>query len=572
MFEITYILIFLIISFLITPVMGGYMAKVFDNQSTLSTPVLDPLEKFALRLAGVKNTESQSWKRYALDFVVFNLFCGLITFFILCFQNLLPLNPLHLAGMEPWQAFNTICSFVTNTNWQSYSGEVSLSNLTQMTGITFMMVVGAVSGLTVCIGFLRGVTNRPLGHFYQDFMKSLLYVFLPIMVIGSLFFMSQGVPQTLEQQIVVKTVEGATQKIAVGPVASLLSIKQAGTNGGGFFNANSAHPFENPNPLTNFVEIMMELAIPMGLVYMFGLWLKDCKQGWVIWGAMMILFLLFFTTAIVFEQSGNAILSHLPGLSIDQHASALQSGGNLEGKEVRFGILPSVLFTISTTATSTGAVNNLHDSLTPIAGMMPLADMMLNVIFGGVGVGLMGFLLYGVIAVFLTGLMVGRTPEIFGKKIEKPEIILASIAILLHPLIILLPTAIATTSVFGLNSLNNAGPHGLSEILYAYTSAAANNGSAFAGLNANTPWYNISIGIVILLGRYVSIIALLAIAGSLLAKPKVEPGPGTLRTNTLLYGGVWLGVILIVGALTFVPALVLGPIAEHLAMMRGVLY
>ncbi|HEY9687397.1 MAG TPA: potassium-transporting ATPase subunit KdpA [Coleofasciculaceae cyanobacterium] len=574
MFSWMYLGLFLAASLLLTILLGRYMAKVFDGQPTLLTPILAPLEKLILRIAGIPNTESQHWTRYAQDLVLFNLVCGVITFLILCFQHLLPLNPLKLAGMEPWQAFNTICSFVTNTNWQSYSGEVSLTNLSQMLGITFMQVVGAVSGVAVCAGFLRGLTNRPLGHFYQDFTKALLYVFLPVMVVGSLFFMSQGVPQTLDQQTVVRTVEGATQKIALGPVASLLTIKQVGTNGGGFFNANSAHPFENPNPLTNFVEIMLELSIPMGLVYMFGLWLKDRKQGWVIWSAMMSMFLVFLWVGHAFEQAGNPILTHLPGtsLSVDQHATALQSGGNMEGKEVRFGILPSMLFTVATTGTSSGAVNNMHDSLTPIAGMVPMADMMLNIIFGGVGVGLMGFLLYGIIAVFLTGLMVGRTPEIFGKKIEKPEIVLASIAILLHPLIILVPTAIAATNDFGLSSLNNAGPHGLSEILYAYTSAAANNGSAFAGLNANTPWYNISIGLVILLGRYISIIALLAIAGSLLAKPKVEPGPGTLRTNTLLYGAVWLGVILIVGALTFVPVLVLGPVAEHLAMLRGKLF
>jgi K+-transporting ATPase ATPase A chain len=317
---------------------------------------------------------------------------------------------------------------------------------------------------------------------------------------------------------------------------------------------------------------MMELAIPMGLVYMFGLWLKDRKQGWLIWSAMMGMLLLFWGFALCFEQGGNTVLSSLSSVHIDQTVNALQAGGNMEGKEVRFGMLGSTLFTIATTATSSGAVNNMQDSLTTIAGLVPIADMMLNVIYGGVGVGLMGFLLYGVIAVFLTGLMVGRTPEIFGKKIEKPEIILASIAILLHPLIILVPTAISVLNDFGLSSLNNAGPHGLSEILYAYTSAAANNGSAFAGLNANTPWYNISIGIVILLGRYISIIALLAISGSLLAKPKVEHGPGTLRTNTPLFLLVWVGIILIVGALTFVPVLALGPVAEHLASLQMTLF
>ena len=364
MFDWFYLLLFLLTSFLVTILLGRYMAKVFDYQPTLLTPIMAPVEKLLLGLSGINSTESQPWTRYTLDFVLFNLVCGIITYFILCFQHVLPLNPLGLAGMEPWQAFNTICSFVTNTNWQSYSGEVSLTNLSQMLGITFMQVVGAVSGLAVCAGFLRGLTNRPLGHFYQDFMKSLLYVFLPVMVVGSLFFMSQGVPQTLEQQTVIRSVEGTTQKIALGPVASLLTIKQVGTNGGGFYNANSAHPFENPNPLTNFVEIMMELSVSMGLVYMFGLWLKDRKQGWIIWGAMMTMFLLFLWVGYTFEQAGNPFLSHMAvgGLNIDQPASALQSGGNMEGKETRFGILPSILFTVATTGTSTGAVNNMHDS------------------------------------------------------------------------------------------------------------------------------------------------------------------------------------------------------------------
>ncbi len=569
MFTFVYMVIFLIASLLITVLLGKYIAAVFEGQNTVLTPILSPLERLLLWLIGESRPKSQHWTRYLFDFLLFNFCCGLFTYFILCFQDKLPINPLKLAGMEPWQAFNTICSFVTNTNWQSYSGEVALSNLSQMLVITFLQVIGAVSGLAVCVAFLRGLTNRPMGHFYQDFVKGLLYVFLPVMILGGLFFTYEGVPQTLNQQTVVKTVEGTSQKIALGPVASLLTIKQFGTNGGGFYNANSAHPYENPNPLTNFVEIMMELAIPMALVYTFGLWLKDRKQGWIIWGAMMTVFMAFVWIATSFEQGGNPLLTNASSIAIAQHASNLQSGGNMEGKEVRFGILPSMLFTVATTGTSTGAVNNMHDSLTPIGGFVPLADMMLNIIFGGVGVGLMGFLLYGIIAVFLTGLMVGRTPEIFGKKIEKPEIVLASLAILLHPLIILLPTAIAAIAPFGLSSLNNAGPHGLSEILYAYTSAAANNGSAFAGLNANTPWYNISIGIVILLGRYISIISLMAIAGSLLTKPQVTPGPGTLRTNTLLYGAVWLGVILIVGALTFVPVLVLGPLAEHLSMLAG---
>jgi K+-transporting ATPase ATPase A chain len=394
---------------------------------------------------------------------------------------------------------------------------------------------------------------------------------LPILVLGSLFFISQGVPQTLKQQITTHTIEGATQKISLGPVASLESVKLLGTNGGGFFNANSAHPFENPNPLTNFIAIMLELSLPMALIYTFGVWLKDRKQGWLIWGAMMLMFLVAFCICYGFEQAGNPILSQIPGLSIDQGHTLLQSGSNMEGKEVRFGLLGSMLFTTATTATSTGAVNNMHDSLTPIAGLVPLVEMILNVIFGGVGVGLMGFLLYGILAVFLTGLMVGRTPEIFGKKLETPEMILTSLLILSHSFLILIPVAIAILNDFGTHAISNPGPHGFTQILYAYASVAADNGSAFAGLNTNTPWYNVSLGIVILLGRYISMIGLLAIASSLLAKPKLEAGVG-IRTNTFTFILIWLAVIIVVGALTFVPAIILGPVAEHLTLLKGKLF
>ena len=546
-------------SVLITAIFGYYLATVFEDVQLPSwLRWLMPIERGLLRLIGQPHSASMSWQQYATALVLTNMLCGLIGFGILVSQQYLPLNPLHQANMEPWQAFNTVCSFITNTNWQSYSGEVTLTNLSQMLGITMCMFLGAASGLVVCLAFLRGLTHRPLGNYYQDFIRSLVTVFIPLSLLFSLIFVFYGVPQTLTQQVVVSTVEGHTQTIAMGPVASLLSIKQFGTNGGGFFNANSAHPFENPNAFTNWLEIMLELAIPMALVMVLGRWLNDKKQAWLIWSAMMLMFLLFWGTATYFETHGNTALQSIHGVVTD--------GGNLEGKEIRFGIAPSTLFVTSTTSTSTGAVNTMHDSLTPMGGFIPLWDMMLNVVFGGVGVGLMGFLLYGILAVFLTGLMVGRTPEIFGKKIEKAEMVLASLAILLHPLLILVPTAIAVMTPMGLSSLNNVGPHGLSEILYAYTSAAANNGSAFAGLNANTPWYNISIGTVIVLGRYVSIIILLALAGSLLSKTRIQPGPGTLKTNTCLFMTVWVAVILIVGALTFIPVLMLGPVAEHLAM------
>jgi K+-transporting ATPase ATPase A chain len=547
--------------------MGGhYLNSVFGEQKTMSIPILKQIESILNRLIGTSNQADMNWKEYSKALLVTNFLFGILGMSILLLQDKLPLNPLKFLPMEPLQVFNTAASFITNTNWQSYSGEMSLSNLSQMTMIAVSMMVGATSGLVVSLAFLRGLTHRPMGNFYQDFVRAIVYVMLPVSLLTSIFFVSQGVPQTLEQQVVVNTVEGQQQKIALGPVASLLSIKQFGTNGGGFFNANSAHPFENPNGITNFVEILLELALPMSLVYLAGLWLNDRKQGWLIWSSMFLLFTCLLGGLIYFEGESNP---HLKKLNIDV---ATLTKGNLEGKETRFGLIETALFTNTTTATSTGAVNNMHDSLTPIGGAIPLLNMMLNIIFGGVGVGLMGYILYGIIAVFITGLMVGRTPEIFGKKIEKGEMILASLAILLHPALILIPTAVSVCNDFGLSSLNNTGPHGLTEILYAFTSAAANNGSAFAGLNANTPWYNVSIGIVILLGRYVSIIMLLAIAGSLLKKPMLETSVGSLKTNTILFTSVWIGVILIVSALTFLPVLMLGPIAEALNLAEGKLY
>lgn len=558
MSTLMYLLFVLLTSVLITIGMGHCLARIFHTKHT--------------HTEGTQTHAQNDWQRYAKQFLLVNAICACMGFLILSFQHLLPFNPLGLPGMDPLQAFNTAASFITNTNWQSYSGEVSLSLLSQMMAICFLQVVGASSGIAVCLAFLRGLTQRPLGDFYHDFLKITVFIFLPFMMIGGLFFMSQGVPQTLHQQVTIRTLENHTQHIALGPVASMLTLKQLGTNGGGFFNANAAHPFENPNPLTNHVQILMALALPMGLIYLFGLWLKDKKQAWLIWGSMMMLFMILLGIGLSFEQSGNPILSSLPGLSIDQTPSLYQSGGNMEGKEVRFGIVPSTLFTVATTATSTGAVNTMHDSLTPIGGLVPLVGICLNVIFGGVGVGLMGFILYGLFTVFLTGLMVGRTPEIFGKKIGKAEIILASIAILIRPMLILVPSAISAVTDFGLGSLNNLGPHGLTEIVYAFGSAAANNGSAFAGLNANTPWYNISLGSVMLLGRYLSIIALLAISGSLLSKPKIDSGVGTLKTNTLLFSVLWVSIILIIGALTFVPMLILGPVAEHIAMLSGTLF
>jgi potassium-transporting ATPase potassium-binding subunit len=561
-----YLVVFTMVCLLITVMGGHYLNLLFGDKKTLSIPLFSQIESFLHRLIGISNVSEMHWKEYSKALLVTNFLFGLLGLIILLLQDKLPLNPLQFSAMEPLQAFNTTVSFITNTNWQSYSGEMTLTNLSQMTMIAVSMMVGATSGLVVCLAFLRGLTHRPMGNFYQDFIRAIVYIMLPVSLLTSIFFVSQGVPQTLEQQVLVNTVEGQQQKIALGPVASLLSIKQFGTNGGGFFNANSAHPFENPNGITNFVEILLELALPMSLVYLSGLWLNDRKQGWLIWASMFLMFMTLLGTLVYFEGQGNPNIAALNTVQMSPQF------GNLEGKETRFGLLESTLFINTTTATSTGAVNTMHDSLTPLAGGVPLFNMMLNIIFGGVGVGLMGYLLYGLIAVFITGLMVGRTPEIFGKKIEKGEMILASLAILLHPALILIPTAISICNDFGLSSLNNLGPHGLTEILYAYTSAAANNGSAFAGLNANTPWYNVSIGIVILLGRYISIIMLLATAGSLLKKPLIEASAGSLKTNTLLFSGVWIGIILIVSALTFLPVLMLGPIAEALNVTEGKLY
>lgn len=560
-----YLLLFLFCCIVTTILFGYYLSFVYQKKLNF----LSGFENLISKLSGLDISCEMTWGQYTKAILLSNFIAAIVGFLFLTTQKYLPLNSLSLGGMEPLQAFNTACSFITNTNWQSYSGEVALSVFSQMAVITGLMFIGASSGIAVCIGFIRGLTGTNLGNFYSDFIKTIVYVLLPISLVLSLFFVSQGVPQTITQKVTVQTLEGATQNIAVGPVSSLLAIKQLGTNGGGYFNANSSHPFENPSSLTNFVEILLELAIPMALVFLLGLWLKDKKQAWAIWISMMFLFLSSLSIGYFYESQGNIQLNKI---GIEQTSSDSKSLGNMEGKEARFDLIESYLFVNTTTATSTGAVNTMHDSLTPIGGMIPLLNMMLNITFGGVGVGLMGYLLYGIIAVFITGLMVGRTPEIFGKKIEKPEIILATIAILLHPILILIPTAISCILPIALSSLNNIGPHGLSEILYAFASAAANNGSAFAGLNANTPWFNITIGIVTVLGRYISIIALLAIAYSLSTKKTILSSSGTLKTNTLLFSIIWVGTILIISALTFIPVLTLGPIAEHLAMVNGKLY
>ncbi|HEY9898397.1 MAG TPA: potassium-transporting ATPase subunit KdpA [Pantanalinema sp.] len=548
--------------------LGLYMADVFDRKPTRLDPVFAPLEHMLLRLVGIRGeAPGMDWKQYAVALIVSNLLMVLVILAILLSQGVLPLNPLKLAGMEPMQAFNTAASFITNTNWQSYGGESTLSYFSQMMAITFPMFTSAATGFAAAIAFIRGIVGRKdQGNFYEDVVLITIRILLPISLIGALFLVFQGVPQTLETSARAFGPQGIAQTIPRGPVASLDSIKHLGTNGGGFYGQNSAHPLENPTPASNVLQLLFMMALPMALVVTFGQLLGNRKQALVVFGAMGAMFLTFLAIVAWAETAGNPILSHL---GLDQASSPMQAGGNMEGKEVRFGQAMSIVFVAVTTAFTTGSVNTMHDSLTPMGGFVPLAQMMLNNVFGGKGVGFMNFVLYGIIAVFLTGLMVGRTPEFLGKKIEQKEVVLASIALLIHPLIILGPTAWAVVHGYGLSSLTNTGYHGLSEVLYAYTSGAANNGSAFAGLDANTPWFNLSIGLVMLFGRYLSIIALLAIAGSLARKRRIPEGPGTLRTDTPLFGGIWLAVILIVGALTFFPVVALGPVAEHLAMLAG---
>ncbi|MDF2838083.1 MAG: potassium-transporting ATPase, subunit, partial [Paenibacillus sp.] len=449
--------------------------------------------------------------------------------------------------------------FITNTNLQHYSGETGLTYFSQMAVIMMLMFTSAATGFSMAIAFIRGLTSKgaTIGNFFQDFVKAHIRIFIPAAILVTLALVALQVPQTLQSNLTVTTLEGETQTIAIGPVAALESIKHIGTNGGGFFGANSAHPFENPNPLTNVIQILSMWLLPAALPYTFGMFAKNRKQGWVVFGAMMTLFLIFLTTVYVAETNGNPAMN---GLGIDA------SGGSMEGKEVRFGIAQSALFTAVTTAATTGTVNNMHDTLTPIGGLVPLAEMMLNVVFGGKGVGLINMLMYAILGVFLAGLMVGRTPEFLGRKIEPKEMKLIAIVILVHPLIILGPSAVAFLTNLGHGSITNPGFHGITQVLYEYTSAAANNGSGFEGLADNTPFWNITTGLVMLVGRYVSMIAMLAVAGSLAAKQWVPETSGTFRTDNKLFMGILLGTVLIIGALTFLPAIVLGPIAEQLTL------
>jgi K+-transporting ATPase ATPase A chain len=562
------ILFYCLIILALTKPLGLYLYQVFEGERQPLPLVLGPLERGLLRLCGVDPRREHTWSEYAGAILCFSALGLILTYALQRLQHVLPLNPQHLGAVAPDLAWNTAVSFTTNTNWQSYSGESTMSYLTQMAGLAWHNFTSAAAGIGVALALARGLTRRPgmdgpktLGNFWVDVIRAILYVLLPLSVLGTLVLVSQGVIQNFSAYVQLTTLEGAKQVLAMGPVASQEVIKELGTNGGGFFNANSAHPFENPTALSNLFEMVLIFAIPAALTYTYGRMAKDQKQGWVLFGAMAILFLAGVTTLYLAESAPNPALA---GLGVDQHT------GNLEGKEIRFGVTNSALFATVTTDASCGAVNAMHDSFTPLGGLVPMVNIQLGeVIFGGVGAGLYGMLVFALLSVFIAGLMVGRTPEYLGKKIEAREMTLSMLYVLIFPFIILGLSAWAAVAPYGLSSLNNAGPHGLSEILYAYTSGAGNNGSAFAGLNANTPFWNVTLGVAMLAGRFLMIVPVLAMAGSMLNKKVVQPGPGTFPTGTLLFCGLLVGVVIIVGALTFFPALTLGPIVEHFAAIRG---
>jgi K+-transporting ATPase ATPase A chain len=554
--------------------LGGYMTRVFAGERTLLTPLLRPVERMIYAICGVDEAKEQHWTGYATGMLLFSL-AGVVSLYALQrLQAAIPLfNPARQSAVAPDLAFDTAASFVSNTNWQSYVPEATMSNLTQMAGLAVQNFLSAATGIALALAFIRGFARRSartVGNFWADVTRCTLYILLPISIVLALFFVWQGVPQNLKAHTEVTTLEGARQVIAQGPVASQEAIKMLGTNGGGFFNANSAHPYENPTGLTNLMQMVAIFSIGAALTNVFGRMVGNQKQGWAIFAAMGILFLLLLTPGYWAEAQGNP---NYVALGVDQTASALQPGGNMEGKEVRFGIANSMLFATVTTAASCGAVNAMHDSLMPLAGMVPMINMLLGeVIIGGVGAGLYGMLLFCVVAVFVAGLMVGRTPEYQGKKIEAREVKMAMLAILILPLSILGFTALAVAAPVGLAGLQNSGPHGFSEIMYAFISGTANNGSAFAGLTANSPFYNTTIGLAMLIGRFAMIVPMLAVAGSLASKKIVPPSAGTFPTTGALWVGLLVGVILIMGGLTYFPALALGPVVEHLAMNAGALF
>ncbi|MGK6325314.1 potassium-transporting ATPase subunit KdpA [Sphingomonas sp. DT-51] len=561
---------FLILAFVgvllaLTKPVGLWLFALYEGRRTPLHRVLGPVERGFYALAGVDPDEEQGWRRYALHMLLFNVALMLFTYAVLRLQAVLPLNPQGLGAVGEHLAFNTAISFTTNTNWQSYAGESAMSNLSQMLGLTIHNFLSAATGIALAFALFRGFARREtktIGNFWADVTRITLYLLLPLCVALALFYIASGVPQTLAGVVDVQTLEGARQSILLGPVASQEAIKMLGTNGGGFFNANSAHPFENPTALTNFVQMLSIFLLGAGLTWTFGKAVGNTRQGWAILAAMMILFLAGVSVTYAAEAAGNPVLHQL-GVA----------GGNMEGKEARLGIAASALFSVITTAASCGAVNAMHDSFTALGGMIPLFNMQLGeVVVGGVGAGIYGFLLFAILAVFVAGLMVGRTPEYVGKKIESREVKLAVLTIAVLPLVILGLTALSSVLQQGLAGPLNKGPHGFSEILYAFTSAVANNGSAFAGLTANTPYYDGLLGVAMWIGRFFIIVPMLAIAGSLAAKKYTPESAGSFPTTGGLWVGLLVGIILILGGLTFLPSLALGPIADHLAMIRGQLF
>ncbi len=565
------ILFFLGAIFAVTPLIGGYMAKVFTRQRTWLDPIVRPLERLVYTTTGVNEHHEMRWTEYAMALLLFSVVSLLVLYLMQRLQGLLPFNPQRFGGVAPDLAFNTAVSFTTNTNWQAYAGETTMSYFTQMAGLAYHNFVSAAVSIAVAIAFIRGVAQQEketVGNFWVDMVRATLWVLLPIAIVGALLLVSQGVVQNLKPYDTVQTVEGAKQTIAQGPVASQEIIKQFGTNGGGFFNANSAHPYENPTPLSNWLAMFGIFFISSGLTYTLGTMTNSRRHGWAVWAAMAFLFLVGVTVAYWAEARGNPLLTKA---GADQTATGLSPGGNMEGKEVRFGIANTALFATVTTDASCGAINGWHDSFTPLGGLVPLANIQLSeVVFGGAGAGMYGVLVYIILSVFIAGLMVGRTPEYLGKKIQAFEVQMAMLTVLIFSLIILTFTGISSVSPgFGTSSILNPGPHGLSEMLCAYSSGAANNGSAFGGLGANTLWYNTTIGLTMLFGRFFMIIPPLAIAGSLSRKKRIPESLGTFPVTTPLFTTLLVGVIVIVGALTFFPALSLGPIVEHFLMQNG---
>jgi K+-transporting ATPase ATPase A chain len=580
------IAVFFGVLLLLTKPLGLFMAKLFQGERTFLHPILRPVESLVYKVCGIREEAEQRWTQYAAGLLWFSVCAFLFVYVIQRLQGLLPLNPQAFGAklVSPDLAYNTAISFVTNTNWQAYSGESTLSYFVQMAALTVQNFASAAVGIAAAVAIIRGFARHQtdkIGNFWVDLTRGTLYVLLPIALVAALLLCSQGAIQNFHSYTVVKTLEGATQTIPQGPVASQEAIKMLGTNGGGFFNANSSHPYENPTPFTNFLQVLLIFAIPAGLTYTFGRMVGDTRQGWAIFGAMAAMFLIGVFVCYGYEQAGNPILTKL---GLQSASTAGQAGGNMEGKETRFGVASSALFATVTTDASCGAINSAHDSLTPLGGLVPMFNLQTDeVIFGGVGSGLYGMLLYAIVAVFIAGLMVGRTPEYLGKKIQQKEVKMAMLPILATSFLILVFTAVSIVMPFAkgsywnatgpaITNLNNSGPHGFSEMLYMYSSASENNGSAFAGINANSPWFNITTGLAMQFGRFMFIIPLLAVAGSLAAQKRVPSSSGTFPTHGPLFMGLLAATVLVVGALTFFPALALGPIVEHFLMHGGKLF